>query len=177
MQTMKRAISVLFCCILLAAFALPAFAEDTLIAQASADYPIPAEGETFDFSAITVPDGAHYTAKITKVYYQKDGKWQDLAADEAVFKNVRYAVRIYFTADKGYCFDDSKTSYVINGETGGTLIGEHLIETDFYAAAGTPEPDEPVKLTLWQRVVNFLLNIRSRIVYVFWLIRHLFGLI
>ena len=56
MQTLKRTLSLLLCCVLLAAFAPMVCAEEKiLIEKAYATYTVPVAGEPFDFSAITVP--------------------------------------------------------------------------------------------------------------------------
>ncbi len=175
---MKKTLSLFLCCILLAAFAPMAHAQDTLIEEAFATYVAPAAGEAFDFSAITVPLGANYTAEIKSVYYYDSGtgKYAYIADGDTVTAGARYSVRIRFYADKGYRFDDSVTVYTINGENKGSLVGTNMMETVFYPEDKAPTDPEPSKPTFRDRVATFFRDMRNRILYVIFFIRHLFGI-
>ena len=178
MQTFKRILFVLLCCVLLAAFAPVVYAGDVLIEKAEAVYAVPAAGEPFDFSAITVPDGAHYTAKIMDSYFYKDGKYEHIKSGDPVIAGVRYSVRIRFYADSGYRLDDAKTAYIVNEDMSCVLVGSNLAETTFVAAdqaPGEPEP-EPSKPTFCDRVAQFFRDMRNRFLFVIFFIRHLFGI-
>ena len=108
MQPFKRMLSVLLCCVLFTAFAPMASAEDVLIEKASATFVVPAADEPFDFDAVAVPDGAHYTAKILDAYFYKDGKYEHIKSGDTVMKGVHYAVRVRFYADTGYRLRDGE---------------------------------------------------------------------
>lgn len=176
MPTLKRTFSVLLCCVLFAAFAPMACAEDNLIDKASATFTVPADGEPFDFDAITVPDGAHYTAKILDAYYYS-GSYQHIKSGDTVMKGIRYAVRVRFYADAGYRLLDSETEYTVNGDVTKSIVGTNLVEVSMYPADKTPDDPAPVKLTFRQRIVQFFRSIRLGIQNLFRMIRHLFGLV
>ena len=176
MKNMKRILSVLLCCVLLAAFAPMVHAEDVLIEKAMATYTVPAAGEPFDFGAVTVPVGAHYSAEIKDAYYQKDGKWEHISSGDAVIAGARYSVRIRFYADSGYKLDDTLTEYTVNGEVTSAAVGANLVETTFVAADKTPDEPEPSKPTFRDRVATFFRDMRNRILAVIFFIRHLFGI-
>ena len=177
MKTIKCVLSVLLCCILLAAFASMAYADSSLILQASATYTIPDAGEAFHFSAITVPDGAHYTAKILSAYYYKDGKYAFITDGDSVIAGVCYSVRIRFYADNGYRLDDGKTEYFINDEPAKTIVGTNMPEVVFYAENKAPDEPAPSRPSFFERVLNFFISIRLRIAHFFQWLRHLFGLV
>ncbi|MCR4615979.1 MAG: hypothetical protein K5756_07530 [Clostridiales bacterium] len=131
MQVMKRALSVLLCCALLAAFAPMVCAEDKiLIEKVSATYTVPAAGEPFYFNAITVPDDANYTAEIKQVYYKEDG-YKHLADGDIVEKGRMYCVRIRFTANSGYRLEYNTTEYTINGIVATIFGGTDMPEVTF----------------------------------------------
>ena len=176
MKTMQRTLSVLLCCILLAAFAPMVYAEDTLIEKASADFTVPYAGEPFDFTAVKVPDGAHYTAQ-AKVYYRKNGVAVYLTAEDAVEKGVIYFVRVTFKAESGYKLNDKKTEYTVNGKVySGGEVGTNMVETTF-TVEDKPDDPTPETPTFGQRVLAFFRGIRDKIAHFFWMIRHLFGLV
>ena len=178
MKAAKTILYVLLCCILRASFAPMVHAEDNLIEKASAEFTVPSAGEAFDFSAITVPDGAHYTAKILDAYYYHDGKYEHIKSGDTVEKGMRYSVRIRFYADSGYRLQDATTEYSINGEVTKNIVGTNLVEVGVIITDKTPtEPDEPTPTTFWQRFVSFFRTIRLRIKHFFDLLCHLFGLI
>lgn len=118
MKTMKKAISLLLCCALFAAFAPAVHAEeDVLIAEASASYTIPAAGEAFSFDAVTVPDGAHYTAEIVHVYQSSLQEGNELENGFIVETGSTYFVCIRFTAESGYRIDLAETGFYVNGQS------------------------------------------------------------
>ena len=176
MRDLKRFLSVLLCCVLLAAFAPMVYAEDVLIEKAMATYTVPAAGEPFDFGAVTVPDDAHYTAEIKDAYFQKDGKWEHISSGDAVIAGARYSVRIRFYADSGYTLDDSLTEYTVNGEVTAAAIGANLVETAFIAVDKAPDEPEPSKPTFRDRVATFFRDMRNRFLFIIFFIRHLFGI-
>lgn len=117
MKTMKKAFSLLLCCVLLATFAPAVHAkEDVLIAEASASYTIPAAGEAFNFEAVTVPDGAHYTAEIAHVYRSSPQEGDELENGFIVETGNTYFVCIRFTAESGYRIDLAETCFYINDQ-------------------------------------------------------------
>ena len=118
MKTIKKAISLLLCCALLAAFAPAVHAEeDVLIEEASASYTIPAAGEAFSFDAVTVPDGAHYTAEIVHVYYNSLQEGNELENGFIVEAGSTYFVCIRFTPEIGYRIDLAQTGFYVNGHS------------------------------------------------------------
>ena len=146
MQTLKRALSLLLCCVLLAAFASMVSAEEKiLIEKAYATYTVPVAGEPFNFSAITVPDDANYTAVIRQVAHYKDGGYKYLADGDIVEAGIIYYVRILFSAKSGYRLEQWKTEYIINGDVADTFAGTDMpkvtfIPTDMrYARLDVPE--------------------------------------
>ncbi len=171
---MKRIFSVLLCCVLLAAFAPMVYAQDVLIEKAKATYTVPAAGEPFDFSAVTVPDGAHYTAEIKDSYYQKDGKWVHISSGDAVIAGARYSVRIRFYADSGYELKDGTTEYTVNDEVITGVVGYNMVEVVFVAVDKAPDEPEPSKPTFRDRVATFFRDMRNRCRFVVFFIRHLF---
>lgn len=174
MRAFKRTLSILLCCVLLAAFAPMAYAGDVLLEAASATFAVPAGGEPFDFSAITVPDGAHYTAKIAKIY-TRDGK-EEIADGGIVTGGVTYVVRVSFSADKNYTFEDGKTIYTVNGESVSEALYPGVVETSFVAAGEAPAEPEPSKPTFRDRVAQFFRDMRNRFLFVIYFIRYLFGI-
>ena len=178
MKRCKCALSVLLCCILLASFAPMVYAEDILIDKASAEYTVPAAGEAFDFNAISVPDGAHYTAKILDAYYYNGSNFEHIKSGDVVEKGIHCSVRIRFYADSGYRLQDATTEYSINGDVTKSIVGTNLVEVVFVAVEKAPsEPEAPVRPSFWKRVITFFLTLHSRIQHFFWQLRHLFGLI
>lgn len=175
MKTLKRTVSVLLCCVLLAAVAPLAYAETALIEKAEATFVVPAAGEPFDFNAVAVPDDAHYTAKILDSYFYKDGKYEHIKSGDAVIAGVRYNVRIRFYADSGYRLEDGKTEYVVNGDAAGTIVGTNMVEIIFVAVDKTPDDPAPIKPTFRDRVAQFFRDMRNRFLAVIFFIRHLFG--
>ena len=146
MQTLKRTLSLLLCCVLLAAFAPMVCAEEKiLIEKAYATYTVPAAGEPFYFNAISVPDDANYTAVIRQVAHYKDGGYKYLADGDIVEAGVIYYVRILFSAKSGYRLEQWKTEYIINGAVANTFAGTDMpkvtfIPTDMrYARLDVPE--------------------------------------
>ena len=124
MQTLKRTLALLLCCVLLAAFAPMVSAEEKiLIEKAYATYTVPVAGEPFDFSAITVPDDAHYTAEITAAFCYKDDGINNLADGDIVENNRLYYVHIHFSANSGYYLEYGKTEYTINGSVATIYAG------------------------------------------------------
>ncbi len=120
MQTLKRSLSLLLCCVLLAAFAPMVCAEEKiLIEKAYATYSVPATGKPFDFNNVAVPDDAPYTAEITKVYYYRDGGYKNLSNGDVV-ENCLYYVQISFSANSGYRLEFGTTEYIINGTVADT---------------------------------------------------------
>lgn len=166
MLTFKRTLSVLLCCVLLAAFAPLAHAEDVLIEKVSATYTVPAAGEPFDFGAITVPDGAQYTAKIAGVnYLDQQNKVIVVKSGDVAAAGVTYYVNVRFEAKYGYKLDAAKTEYVVNGETVTDIIAENenIVRTSFTTGSETPDDPAPQKLTFLQRAAQFFRNIYDRI--------------
>ena len=175
MVTLKRTISVLLCCVLLAAFVPMACAEEMQIEKASATFAVPYAGEPFDFNAVEVPDGAHYTAQ-AKVYYRQNGEVVYLTAEDAVLKGVTYFVRVQFTAESGYILTDGKTEYAVNGTVIKGVVGTHMVET-LFVAENKPDDPTPETPTFGQRVLAFFRGIRDKIAHFFWMIRHMLGLV
>ena len=180
MKMIRRVLSVFLCCVLLAAFAPAVCAEDMLIEKAYATFTVPAGGESFDFGAVTVPDGANYTAKILDAYFKdsSSGSWIHIKIGDTVQAGVRYSVRVRFYANSGYTLKDGTTEYYVNGEALDLVVAANMVEVSIYPVTATPEPDEqPAKLTLLQRIVQFFKNIRLKIAQFFWTLRLLFGLV
>lgn len=118
MKTMKKMISLLLCCVMLMTFAPVVHAEeDVLIAEASANYTIPAAGEKFSFDAVTVPDEAHYTAEIVHVYYSSVEEGNELENGFIVETGSMYFVCVRFTPENGYRIDLAETSFYVNGQS------------------------------------------------------------
>lgn len=175
MQALKRTISVLLCCVLLAAFAPMVWAEDILIEKASATFVTPYAGEPFDFDAVEVPDGAHYTASAS-VYFSQNGKTVYLTAGDTVLKGVSYFVRIKFTAESGYKLTSDQTECTVNGTVIGGRVGMTSVET-LFTAEDKPDDPTPETPTFGQRVLAFFRGIRDKFAQFFGMIRHLFGLV
>ena len=175
---MKRVLSVLLCCVLLSAFAPLAYAQDTLIEEAFATYTVPAAGEPMDFSAITVPMGARYTAQIKSVYCYKEGKYTFIEDGTAVDAGVTYWVRIRFYAETGCRLEDGVTVYTINGESTTSVIGGNMPEVTFVpqTAPDTPDDPTPAKPTFLDRVATFFRDMRNRFVFLILWLRNLFGI-
>lgn len=178
MRIFKRTVSVLLCCVLLAAFAPPAYAEDILIEKAEATYAVPKAGDVFDFNAITVPNGANYMAKILGVIYL-DGQNQVISvkSGDVADAGVTYYVSVRFEAKYGYTFDPDKTEYVVNGETVTDVIAasENIVRSVFTTDYEMPDDPAPSKPTFRDRVVQFFRDMRNRFLVVVFFIRHLFG--
>lgn len=174
-KTIHTVLSVLLCCVLLTAFVPLVYAEDTLIEEAFATYSVPAEGEPMDFSAITVPLGAHYTAEIKSVYYYADGKSAHIADGDIVQAGMHYRVRIRFYAEQGYRLEDGVTVYTINGETMTGVVGSNMPEVTFVPSKpvlpADPTPSEP---TFRDRVATFFRDMRNRFVFLILWLRSLF---
>ena len=175
MQILKRTLSIMLCCILLASFAPMVYAEDVLIEKASATFTVPYAGETFDFNAVEVPDDAHYTAQ-AKVYYWKNGAAVYLTAEDTVLKGVTYFVRVTFNAESGYELSLDKTEYTVNGKVITGLVGTNTVETTF-TSADKPDDPTPETPTFGQRVLAFFRGIRDKIARFFWTILLLLGLV
>jgi len=132
MQTLKRTLSLLLCCVLLAAFAPMVCAEEKiLIEKAYATYSVPVAGKPFDFSNVIVPDDAPYTAEITKVYYYRDGGYKNLS-DGDIVENCLYYVQISFSANSGYRLEFGTTEYTINGTVADTMAGTYTPRVSFF---------------------------------------------
>ena len=170
-KTIHTVLSVLLCCVLLTAFMPLVYAEDTLIEEAFATFTVPMGGEAMDFSAVTVPLHAHYTAKIVKVY-TRDGK--NIADGDAVTGGTTYTVRVSFTADRYYRFEDGKTAYTVNGETISETIATGLVETSFVAEGEAPADPTPASPTFRDRVATFFRDMRNRFIFLKLWLRSLF---
>ena len=137
MKTMKKAISLLLCCALFAAFAPVVHAEeDVLIAEASASYTIPAAGEAFSFEAVTVPDGAHYTAEIVHVYQSSLQEGNELENGFIVETGSTYFVCIRFTPESGYRIDLAETGFYVNGQSTGVHADLQMPVVSFSVSGG-----------------------------------------
>ena len=174
---MKRLLSVLLCCILLAAFAPMAYAQDALIGEAYATYTVPSGGDTFDFSAVTVPLDAHYTARISAVNYLDEQTKTPVSVknSDVVTAGVTYNVYIVFEAAAGYRFDENETVYYVNGESA-PVISPACVRAVFTAQGETPTDPTPSKPTFRDRAAQFFRDMRNRILFVIFFIRHLFGI-
>ena len=161
MKILKKTLPILLCLILLSSFAPMVYAQNELISQVSAEYKVPAADEQFDFSKISVPDDAHYSAIIYSVYYWDNSSsgYVYVSDGDVVVKGVSYYVRIKFTADSGYTINDSQTQYYINGEKMMGFVGTHLVEDVFVGTEKVPE--EPEQPTLLQRIANFFRKIAN----------------
>lgn len=177
MRAFKRTLSVLLCCVLLAALAPMAYAGDTLIEKAYAFYTVPAGGEPFDFNAVNVPDGAQYTARISSVNYvdAQTQKPTPVKSGELAVAGVTYYVYVAFEANGGYTFDDAKTEYYVN-EVKGESVASAMVRATFTAQGEAPAEPEPSKPTFRDRVAQFFRDMRNRFLFVIYFIRYLFGI-
>ena len=176
MKTMQRTLSVLLCCILLAAFAPMAYAADTLIAQAGAIYVVPAAGEAIDFDSVTVPDNASYTARISAVNYLDAQSKVPVSVKngDVVTAGVTYNVYVVFEAKAGYKFDENETEFYVNGEKA-AVIYAFCVRSVFTAQGEEPTDPTPSKPTFRDRVATFFRDMYNRIWFVFYVIRSIFG--
>lgn len=173
MKHLKKVLSIVLCLAILSAFAPTVFADNNVITELSANYEIPAAGEKFDFSKISVPDGAHYSAVISSVYYDNTEaeNFVYINADDTIMDGVRYWVRVRFTAESGYNISND-AQYTINGKVCSTFVGKNMIETAFYGEEKTPEDPEPtpVRVGILQRIKGFfgkIFNAVKKILF-FW---------
>lgn len=164
MKTLNKVLSIVLCFVILAAFAPMVYAESALITSLSATYSIPAAGEPMDFDSVEVPSGARYTAKIENVYYYNyaGGEYIHINDGDTVKEGITYRVRIRFTAESFYKISTT-AEYYINGEEAKSLAGTAMPEVTFVAKAAEPDtPDEPtpVRVSFWQKIVDFFRTIR-----------------
>ena len=172
----KRILSIILCLTVLAAFAPMVYADDIVISKVSAEYAIPAAGEQFDFSKISVPEGAHYKATIHRVYHFVGSEAVYVNSGDVIEEGVRYYVRIEFNADSGYKLDEmTNLEVVINGAVCKTWVGTDLIETGFTGAIRLPDEPDPPTPTVWQTILKVLSIIFFPITFIVKAIRSIIG--
>lgn len=143
MKTMKKALSLLLCCALLAAFAPLAHARDTLLEEVWVYYTVPKPGETFDYDSVRVPEGAHYTAEIASILF--DGlQGEAITEDDEILYGYVYTIVWRFTPESGYRIDLDKTVFYINDRDAYIIENFDMPVSTFTALADTsPDDDLP----------------------------------
>ena len=141
MKVVTKILSLFLCCVLLAAFAPLAHAEDILLEEVSAFYTVPTAGEAFDYDSITVPDGAHYTAEIAGIYAQTIQS-EALPRDHIVVDGFWYFVSVRFIPESGYAIDLNQTVFYINNSDAAVVLNLQLPVDSFIAGSNTPSEQD-----------------------------------
>ena len=143
MKKIKRVVAVLLIPAMLLANFLPfvnidkAFAE-TIINLATATVVAPAGGE-YPSAEVSINGGEGYSA----TFWEWSEGVTPLSPSDQFETGHDYDVRVIFTADEGYSFDEN-TTFLINGQTTSSWGGEGHRQTTFTnIPAGTPPAQQP----------------------------------
>lgn len=170
---MKKALSVLFCLLMIAATATPAFADDAkTITEVRLSVTEPVVGEAPD-TTIESAEPDKYTATLR--YWIKRMHGNDPV--EAFEAGYEYAMVFYVTPAAGYSFDtvqnqESSTIVYVNDQKAERVSAES--ETQLGRAyVVTPAANEEEPLNFFQRMIRAIRNFFTKIADFF---KRLFGM-
>ncbi len=168
MKHIKAIPALLLCLLILASFAVNAFA-NTPIDKACAKVNYPSVGDTVELSELHTEEPAKYTAKITRVYYTDESGNEITANEGDTYKDgVRYTAQVTFTAQSGYYIVDGRTEYYINSKKAQSCDIPCTAQIMLTINGSSYQGDESEGKSIFQKIADFFSYIIFRIRYFFW---------